>query len=342
MVLIVSHSSQSMVRIAAEVEVLAVAVVAVDEAADVVANSTDTAVPSRKYSIFCHFISIIVNCYFFSFLLFSLENSDSEKRVTQGWGANEGNAELNAEEQAAADVDKDTSGWAADLNTGETPAGDGWGGAEDIKPDVQADDAANGAVAESRRVREEEEDNYLTLDEYLAQKASLGVPKLESVRKANDGADDWKDVVPLSKDKEDDNYFIGKVQLSLLALKQKQKLRQLKNFIIRPRLPPKLVLRKKKRLSSKSMLALNALLVPAVDVAVRQVIAAVVVEEVVAVGHLVEGLAAAMMHPSKPSTSKIKLHSRHSREKKLYKADQANVFQRIELKLMPSKRGKVS
>lgn len=92
------------------------------------------------------------------------------------------------------------------------------------------------------------------------------------------------------------------------------------------------------------MLALNALLAPVVDVVVRQVIAAVVVEEVVAVGHLVEDqdLAAAMMHSSKPLTLKIKLHSRHSREIKLYNADQANVFQRIELKLMPSKREKVS
>jgi plasminogen activator inhibitor 1 RNA-binding protein len=74
-----------------------------------------------------------------------------------------------------------------------------------------------------RRGRErepEEEDNTLTLSQYLAQKKEIeGVPKLDA-RKANEGVDDniWKDVVPLKKDEEGNSYFVGKVIISGLLL----------------------------------------------------------------------------------------------------------------------------
>lgn len=154
--------------------------------------------------------------------------SDTDKKVNQGWGANEGNAEFSVEEQAAADVVQDTSGWGADLDAGAPPAGDGWGTTDDVGADVKADTSAaapaNGTAGESRRAnREEEEDNSLTLDEYLAQKNKQAVPKLESVRKANEGADEslWTDVVPINKQKEDDNYYIGKVSCSKLHTSSK-------------------------------------------------------------------------------------------------------------------------
>jgi len=75
--------------------------------------------------------------------------------------------------------------------------------------------AADGEKNEGRRARDqEEEDNTLTLDQYLAQKAEKEaslLPKLET-RKANEGADDslWKDAIQVQKGSEDDSYFAAK------------------------------------------------------------------------------------------------------------------------------------
>ena len=103
--------------------------------------------------------------------------------------------------------------WGADAS-----AGADWGappapevGAEDTSP--PADDKAEGG--RPRREREpEEEDNTLTLDQYLAQQKEKesAIPKLEGTRQANEGSDAtiWKDVVPLAKEGED-AYFVGKV-----------------------------------------------------------------------------------------------------------------------------------
>jgi len=141
---------------------------------------------------------------------------DTEKRVSQGWGANEGKAELTAETQAVADAAKDGSGDAA-------PADGGWGSWNAAPPvDGEATPAANG---ETRRPSKDEDENALTLDEYLAQKAKNEVvPKIESLRKANEGADEgqWKGAVPLSKDKEDENYFIGKTKATPKARAKKE------------------------------------------------------------------------------------------------------------------------
>jgi plasminogen activator inhibitor 1 RNA-binding protein len=54
----------------------------------------------------------------------------------------------------------------------------------------------------------------LTFDQYLAQQKEkdAAIPKLEGVRKANEGADDiWKGAVPLTKNEEEGTYYVGKV-----------------------------------------------------------------------------------------------------------------------------------
>ena len=144
--------------------------------------------------------------------------SDSGKKVSQGWGADEGEPELKAETAAANDASAEAA-----TEWGAAPAADSWG--EPVPTSTTTDaaptgDAAGGAEGEkddgARRAREaavEEEDNTLTLDQYLKQKQELNiVPKLET-RKANEGDDSiWKDAVALSKkDEEAGAYFVGKV-----------------------------------------------------------------------------------------------------------------------------------
>ena len=152
--------------------------------------------------------------------------SDSEKKVTQGWGGDDGNAELKAEEGAAVDAIAEGDAWGGEV----AAADDAWGNAATPADDDPwaAPNASDEPVAgtddskaETRRTKEreqDEEDNTLTLDQYLAQKAEQEtslVPKLEGVRRANEGGDDslWKDVVPLQRSDED-TYFVGKVSIS--------------------------------------------------------------------------------------------------------------------------------
>jgi len=121
--------------------------------------------------------------------------TDSQKKVHQGWGGDEGKTELKTEEQGAADAAAEP---AVDAPEGETAAAEG-----DAKPEGRP-----------RREREvEEEDNTLTLEQYLAQQKEKDtvIPKLEGVRQANDGAgeDLWKDAVALTKP-EEESYFVGK------------------------------------------------------------------------------------------------------------------------------------
>jgi len=134
--------------------------------------------------------------------------TDSDKKIQQSWGGADGNTELKTEEQADADaVVEGSNEW------NEAGAGD-WG-----TPAANTDAPADAATAEGekpegrpRREREpEEEDNTLTLEQYLAQQKEKdsAVPKLEGTRQANEGADVWKDAVPLAKDNED-AYFVGK------------------------------------------------------------------------------------------------------------------------------------
>lgn len=157
---------------------------------------------------------------------------DSEKRVHQGWGGDDGDRELQNEQAAIADANVEVTGtgptdWAgettapatadwADTGAGEQQADD-WGAAPatDVAPTGESKDP----LADARRRRhqeEEEEDNTVTLDQYLAQKkqASADLPKLEGIRKANEGSDEslWKAATHNGKGDEDENYFVGKTK----------------------------------------------------------------------------------------------------------------------------------
>ncbi|KAJ3762877.1 hypothetical protein EV360DRAFT_34765 [Lentinula raphanica] len=144
--------------------------------------------------------------------------TDSDKKIHQGWGGDEGKSELQAETAATVDAAAEQAeGWGAtsgDASAWDAPAGDAsvW--------DVAAGDAAPAAATDAKperegRNREEEEDNTLTLDQYLAQKKekdALALPEKPQIRQANEGADSdiWKDAVALQKGGEEDAYFVGK------------------------------------------------------------------------------------------------------------------------------------
>ena len=167
--------------------------------------------------------------------------SDSDKKIHQSWGGDDGNTELKTEEAANVDAaveGADANDWARDAH----PAGE-WGVPDSAPATADAwgaPDPASSAEAwavpaadptapqpegdkpegRSRREKEpEEEDNTLTLEQYLAQQKEKesAIPKLEGTRKANEGADAniWKDVVPLQKE-EEDAYFVGKVGVLIL------------------------------------------------------------------------------------------------------------------------------
>lgn len=108
---------------------------------------------------------------------------DSEKQVSAGWGADTGDAELNAETAGEADAQAEAAG----------------AGTED-------------AEAEKRPV--EEEDKTLTLDEYLAQKANSSLSGLVGSvggRQANEGDDSLFDDANRVI-KEDEEYYVGKTR----------------------------------------------------------------------------------------------------------------------------------
>ena len=146
-------------------------------------------------------------------------HSDSEKKVHQGWGGDEGTSELKAETAAATDAAAENTEWGA--TAGDA---DAWGAAAPAEAPAEGA-AAEGEKAgerEGRKPREpEEEDNTLTLDEYRKKQGSLEiVPKLEG-RKVDDSA--FKDaVVVTKKDEEETAYFVGKV--CLLSLKDRKSL----------------------------------------------------------------------------------------------------------------------
>jgi len=155
---------------------------------------------------------------------------DSEKRVHQGWGGDDGERELQNEQAAAADATGEVSGtaavdWAGEGNTGAdwgaTPKndqGDDWSAAPpaaDASPAGENKEAGN-EFRRRRQQEEEEDDNTVTFDQYLAQKkqAISDLPKLEGIRKANEGSDDalWKNAVHNGKENEEENYFVGKTK----------------------------------------------------------------------------------------------------------------------------------
>ncbi|KAF9455834.1 hypothetical protein BDZ94DRAFT_1286004 [Collybia nuda] len=146
--------------------------------------------------------------------------TDSDKKIQQSWGGADGNTELKNEVDATVDAAAEgaSNDWAADA----APSND-WGApdtaaaADAWAAPTTGDAPAEGDKPEARPRRErepEEEDNTLTLEQYLAQQKEKesAIPKLEGTRQANEGADAniWKDVVPLQKE-EEDAYFVGKV-----------------------------------------------------------------------------------------------------------------------------------
>lgn len=185
-----------------------VVVVAI-QAAGEVGLSTDTVKPGKCASSYLYASS---DSSFYS---------DSDKKIHQSWGGDDGNTELKTEEAATFDAAAETNNeW------GSATVNNDWGGSAETNADgwVSAPDASASAPAEGepkpegargRKDKEaEEEDNTLTLDQYLAQKKEKEsvVPKLEGIRKANEGTnEDWKGIVPLAKNEDEESYYVGKV-----------------------------------------------------------------------------------------------------------------------------------
>jgi len=177
-----------------------------------VVHSTSTARQARRESLP---LSI-------SFFPPHIPNSDSDKKVHNSWGGDDGETERKVEEAATIDaaVENANSGG---LNDWANPSGEGAAADDAWGAPPAADDAtpADGAEKDKRERRgdkeEEEEDNTLTLDQYLAQqreKENSLVPKLE-VRKPNEGVEDdlFNGAAPSKKDEEE--YFSGKVHFFL-------------------------------------------------------------------------------------------------------------------------------
>jgi hypothetical protein len=230
--------------------------------------------------------------------------SDSEKKIHQSWGGDDGPTEFRVEEAATVDAavesNNDWAGEAANDWTGGATndwaggatsdwaggATDDWGAAAPAADDQWATPVAApetaaaeadttdkvGGEREQRRGRDrepDEDDTTLTLTQYLAQKKEKeSVPKLEGVRKANEGADDtiWKDAIPLKK--EESALFVGKVRLSSIY----RTFGRIINVHSRPSRPIRHVPRRRRRYFSRSTLTSSVL--PGVDeaVAVTEVI----------------------------------------------------------------------
>ena len=160
---------------AAKIVVLMEHMMAVDEAtAEVVdVNSTDIALPSEGENILLLYSPKFVN-YF----------SESEKQAAHGWGANDGEAELNDEQAGEAIAKADEK---------EALTGDG---------DVDATDGAGEPAAEA-----EPEDNNISYADYLAQQAEkklalgTGVPE---ARKPSKVDKKWANAKAISKEEEED------------------------------------------------------------------------------------------------------------------------------------------
>ncbi|KAF8271474.1 hypothetical protein EI94DRAFT_586268 [Lactarius quietus] len=163
---------------------------------------------------------------------------DSDKKIHQGWGGDEGTTELKAEEAGTTDAQAEgavtsTDDWgasAASTDNWAAPAED-WGAPppEGDNADAPAVEGEKGDDGRKQRERElEEEDNTISLDEYFAQlkdNVTTSVPKLEGVREANEGADEaWGEVVEHKKtrNEEEEAYFVGKSKNTTKARAEKK------------------------------------------------------------------------------------------------------------------------
>ncbi|PBK77251.1 uncharacterized protein ARMOST_09052 [Armillaria ostoyae] len=164
--------------------------------------------------------------------------TDSDKKVHQGWGGDDGPTELKQEEAAVTDAVVEGSGewaapnaasggdWGAPAPGGDwgapAPGGDAW--ETPATGDATADTAAP-VDKPPRKEREEEEDNTLTLDQYLAQqKSKEGILPKPEARKANEGTegDLFKGATLLAKPEEEESYFVGKAKPSAKARAKKE------------------------------------------------------------------------------------------------------------------------
>lgn len=158
---------------------------------------------------------------------FYSSRSDSDKKMHQGWGGDEGDAERKAEEAGTTDAQNEgavatTDDWGASAQTDNwaappADAADDWGPPPAEGDNAPAAETEKGDDTRKPREREaEEEDNTISYDQYLAQlkeNEATSVPKLESVREANEGADEaWGDIVEHKRNEEEEAYFVGKVR----------------------------------------------------------------------------------------------------------------------------------
>jgi plasminogen activator inhibitor 1 RNA-binding protein len=195
------------------VEEEGVVVIAVEEG--VVVLLTDIARQARR-------------SYFYSWFIIPVQlnrsSSDSDKKIHQGWGGDEGGDELKAEEAGTTDAQAEGVAAAADgwdsvpIDPWSQPApADPWAipppGDEPVAPAAEEEKGDD-----DRKPRErdpEDEENTISYDQYLVQmkeNTTSSVPKLEGVREANEGADDaWGDVVEHKKNEDDEAYYVGKV-----------------------------------------------------------------------------------------------------------------------------------
>jgi plasminogen activator inhibitor 1 RNA-binding protein len=149
-------------------------------------------------------------------------SSDSDKKIHQGWGGDEGGTELKAEEAGKTDAQAEgdaaaTDGWdAVPIDPWSAPpSADPWG----APPEGDSTPVAEGEKAENDRKpaeRElEDEESTISYDQYLAQlkeTTTTSVPKLEGIREANEGDDGaWADAVERKKNEDEQAYFVGKV-----------------------------------------------------------------------------------------------------------------------------------
>jgi plasminogen activator inhibitor 1 RNA-binding protein len=146
-------------------------------------------------------------------------SSDSDKKIHQGWGGDEGGTELKAEEAGNTDAQAEgdaaaTDGWdAVPIDPWSAPpSADPWG----APPEGDSTPAAEDEKAEKDRKPErelEDEDSSISYDQYLEQlKETTSIPKLEGVREANEGADGaWGDVVEHKKNEDEQAYYVCKV-----------------------------------------------------------------------------------------------------------------------------------
>jgi len=149
-------------------------------------------------------------------------SSDSDKKIHQGWGGDEGGTELKAEEAGKTDAQAEgdttaTDGWdAVPIDPWSAPpSSDPWGAPPegDSIPAVEDEKAEDDRKPREREL--EDEDSTISYDQYLSQlreTTTTLVPKLEDIREANEGAENtWGDVVEHKRNEDEQAYYVGKV-----------------------------------------------------------------------------------------------------------------------------------